>query len=66
MSKAVKTHDKEHTLHKSQIAGYTRYTSTGACPGFLKGGSNISGFLKGGGSNISWFSKKRSSDFKRD
>ena len=28
---------------------------TGACPGFLKGG----------GSNISWFPKKRSSDFKR-
>ena len=27
---------------------------TGACPGFLKGGSNIS-----------WFPKKRSSDFKR-
>ena len=27
----------------------------GACPGFLKGG----------GSNISWFPKKRSSDFKR-
>ena len=27
---------------------------TGACPGFLKGG----------GSNISWFPKKRSSDFK--
>ena len=26
----------------------------GACPGFLKGGSNIS-----------WFPKKRSSDFKR-
>ena len=28
---------------------------SGACPGFLKGG----------GSNISWFPKKRSSDFKR-
>ena len=27
--------------------------NTGACPGFLKGGSNIS-----------WFPKKRSSDFK--
>ena len=27
---------------------------SGACPGFLKGGSNIS-----------WFPKKRSSDFKR-
>ena len=27
---------------------------TGECPGFLKGGSNIS-----------WFPKKRSSDFKR-
>ena len=30
------------------------YLKTGACPGFLKGGSNIS-----------WFPKKRSSDFER-
>ena len=32
-----------------------RPESSGVCPGFLKGG----------GSNISWFPKKRSSDFKR-
>ena len=31
------------------------FCMSGACPGFLKGG----------GSNISWFPKKRSSDFKR-
>ena len=34
--------------------GPFKHTQTGACPGFLKGGSNIS-----------WFPKKRSSDFKR-
>ena len=37
------------------LAGLKNAANTGACPGFLKGG----------GSNISWFPKKRSSDFKR-
>ena len=43
----------EYGLSLSQL----EYNSgmSGACPGFLKGG----------GSNIYWFPKKRSSDFKR-
>ena len=36
--------------------GFAETVFAGTCPGFLKGG---------GGSNISWFPKKRSSDFKR-
>ena len=35
------------------IKVYVSYRFPGACPGFLKGGSNIS-----------WFPKKRSADFK--
>ena len=38
-----------------QSTNQNKITKPGACPGFLKGG----------GSNISWFPKKRSSDFKR-
>ena len=46
-------------MFKQTLILVTQYS--GACPGFLKEG----GPMKGGGSNIFWFPKKRSSDFKR-